>query len=624
VNQAEFSRKFDETHREQFNPDLFRRDNQELVDSIEQVVRSIERDKYFTLKLLSFETIWNYEEIYDTLKQAEEGRKKKGKYPNEYDFIDIRDSDIILCKLKWYICHNGLERIEQRDGKTIEVINPEQELEVLIALPRFVRGYYFRLNGNYYTTAFQIVDGSTYNNNNTSNSKADTNTMKTMFMPIRIFRTFVELVDIKSNTKLSVIEYCSNIFSNTVNAMFYLLAQFGLYGTSDFLGIHCIAISDKPNLDPNYVCFEKNDIYVSCPSELFKDAMVQSYIATLIRAIYKETTLNDLFDQRYWLKILGIAYKNASIDKGLFVLDSIDGIYDKITKNDLHLPEEDKADIYTITRWLLREFSALKMKENVDVRTKRIRLSDYIAALYATKLNQGMYRVSDMGKRVTLKRVIQAVNINPMFLLGSITSASMSNLVSYRDLVNDNDAMSALKYTYKGISGLGEGGGSIQKIYRYVDPSHLGILDLDASSNSDPGMSGIICPLSPLYDDHSFSIYDEPNTWRENYQEMHNNKSLYMPNAVNPITFNQDPGKLPYEKFRSRIEDEELEITKVTCPIKTISGAPVNYTCAGALPIAKKDPKEKKSLFSIIYDDEDDSDDAMNNIYLNEDEDPDD
>ena len=164
MNQAEFSRKFDETHREQFNPDLFRRDNQELVDSIEQVVRSIERDKYFTLKLLSFETIWNYEEIYDTLKQAEEGRKKKGKYQNEYDFIDIRDSDIILCKLKWYICHNGLERIEQRDGKTIEVINPEQELEVLIALPRFVRGYYFRLNGNYYTTAFQIVDGSTYNN----------------------------------------------------------------------------------------------------------------------------------------------------------------------------------------------------------------------------------------------------------------------------------------------------------------------------------------------------------------------------------------------------------------------------------------------------------------------------
>ena len=30
ITQAEFSRKFDETHREEFNPDLFKRDNQEL------------------------------------------------------------------------------------------------------------------------------------------------------------------------------------------------------------------------------------------------------------------------------------------------------------------------------------------------------------------------------------------------------------------------------------------------------------------------------------------------------------------------------------------------------------------------------------------------------------------
>ena len=57
ITQAEFSRKFDETHREEFNPDLFKRDNQELVDSIRQVVESIERDKYFTLKLLSFDVI---------------------------------------------------------------------------------------------------------------------------------------------------------------------------------------------------------------------------------------------------------------------------------------------------------------------------------------------------------------------------------------------------------------------------------------------------------------------------------------------------------------------------------------------------------------------------------------
>ena len=620
MNQAEFARKFNETHREQFNPDLFKRDNQELVDSIEQVIRSIERDKYFTLKLISFETIWDYEKIYNTLREhAEARRRKNDKNENTYNYIDIKDSDIILCKIKWYIRHNGLERIET-DGKTIEVINPEQELEVLIALPRFVRGYYFRLNGNYYTTAFQIVDGSTYNNNNATNSKADTVTMKTMFMPIRIFRSLKDIVEYNSKSSMKVIEYNSNIFSNTVNAMFYMLAHFGMYGFTEFMGINCVALSKEPNTYDDYLCFEKNGIYISCPKEHFKDAMVQSFVATLYDGIYKGTEIEDLFDQRYWLKVLGMCYKNANIDKGLFVLDSIDGIYDNITKRDLHLPEEDKENIYTLMRWLLREFSALKSKDNVDIRTKRIRLADYISALYATKLNQGMYRVSDLGKRVTLKKVIQAVYTPPMYILSNISAANMSNLVSYRDLVNDCDATTALKFTYKGISGLGEGGGSIQKIYRYVDPSYIGILDLDASSNSDPGMSGMICPLAPLYNDHSFSEYMEPNTWRETYEAMHKDRSLLYPDAKNPILFDGTEPKFEYEKFRPRIEDEELEINKVICPIVSVGDVEVNYTCYAASIADNTQPSRinstSKSLFTIL----DGEESSGNMIYLNEDE----
>ena len=616
ITQAEFSRKFDETHREQFNPDLFKRDNQELVDSIRQVIESIERDKYFTLKLLSFDVIYNYEEIYDVLRANEEVRKRKG-VDNQYNYINIKDSDIILCKVKWYVCHNGIERVELED-RTVQVINPEQELEVLIALPRFVKGYYFKLNGNYYSTAFQIVDGSTYNNNNTSNSKADTVTLKTMFMPIRIFRSLKSIVDVRSKMEIKAIEYNSNIFNNTVNAMYYLLAHFGLYGTSDFLNIHCVSLSNQPNLHEDYICFEKHGIFISCHREYFKDAMVQSYMCTLYDGIFKDTTIDDLFDQRYWLRVLGLCYKNASIEKGLFVLDSIDGIYDNITKRDLRLPEEDKENIYTITRWLLREFSALKTKENVDVRTKRIRLADYISALYATKLNQGMYRISDMGKKVTLKKVIQAINISPMYILNNIST--MSNLIAYRDLVNDADAMTALKFTYKGISGLGEGGGSVQKIYRYVDPSYLGILDLTTSSNSDPGMSGMICPLAGLYNDHSFSEYTEPNTWRENYEPMHNDQEMLRPNATCPIHF-KDPSLnvgIPYDTYRAMIEKEELQITKVTCPIKSLTDPNMSYGCETINAIKTSVPM--KSLFTVIADEDEEQEDENPNrsLYLDD------
>ena len=76
-DQAGFMRKFNETHREQFNPKLFERDNQDIVNAIYNVLKSCEKDRYFTLKLLDFEVIEDYEKIFDKLREHEEGRKKK-------------------------------------------------------------------------------------------------------------------------------------------------------------------------------------------------------------------------------------------------------------------------------------------------------------------------------------------------------------------------------------------------------------------------------------------------------------------------------------------------------------------------------------------------------------------
>lgn len=488
--------------------------------------------------------------------------------------------------------HNGLERIED-NGKTYEVNNPQEIVEVLIALPRFVKGYYFRLSGNYYTTAFQIVDGSTYNNSTASQSKVDTVTMKTMFSPMRIFRCFRDMVDINTKKSVKAIEYNLNVFSNTVNAMFYLLAHFGYYGIQQFLNIYCVQVTTYPVIRDDYFCFQKHDLYISCPIFCFQDYMVQSLVSTLYVGIYKDTKINDIFDVRYWLRVLGMAFKNASIDKGLFVLDSLDGIYDNITKRDLHLPDEDKENIYTIIRWLLREFPALRVKENIDVRTKRIRIADYIAAIYATKLNKGKYRMSDLGRRVTLKKVIQAIYTQPFYVLNNMTA--QSNLISYRDMVNDDDATTALKYTYKGISGLGEDGASVQPIYRYIDPSHIGILDLDASSGSDPGLSGMLCPMVQLFNDNSFSEYQEPNTWKESFAPIN---EAYHQGHVPPIIFDQAPPQGDYYQLRERVIEEELELNRIRCPIVNMDDPSIQYTCS-AQQVAQQDATPVKSIFNI-------------------------
>lgn len=621
--QAQFMREFNDATREQFNPDLFKRDNYEIVDAVKAVIDSCQRDKYYTLKCLSFEVIEKYEDIYNALREHEERRKKKNsKVENTYDFINIRDTDMLLLRVNWLIRHNGIER-QEIDGKTIEVVNPEEVMEVLIALPRFVRKYYFRLAGNYYTTTFQIVDGSTYNNSTASQSKVDTVTMKTMFMPIRIFRSFnSNTIDIVTKEHIKTIEYQSIIFNNIVNVIYYILAAYGLYGTMRFLEIDCVSITSEPVMLEDYVCFEKNGIYISAPKVCFEDHMVQSIMGTLYDGIHKDTKIADLFDQRYWLINLGMTFKNASVDKGLFVLDSIDGIYDNITKEYLHLPMKDKENIYCILRWLMREFSNLRIKDNVDITTKRIRIADYIAAVYAEKLNKGIHRISDLGTKVTLNKVRQAIYTAPMFVLNYIST--MSNLIGYRDMVNDYDALVALKYTYKGISGLGEDGASVQPIYRYVDPSHVGILDLDASSASDPGMSGMINPMTKLYGkDKSFSTFDEPNEWRDKYipvQTKYNKSINSAKKVIQPVTFNeQEDFVKKFENSRDKIIKEELEINRITCPlVSLVDPEHILYTCSQAQLNKQSQEPVKKSLFTIRTETNNDSDLDLSDYYEEE------
>lgn len=597
ITQEQLIRQYNETHREDFEPALFERDDEKTIESIKQILLSCERDKYYTLKLMTFDVIYNYEEIYNILRSHEEKRKSKNdKTENVYNFINIKDTDMILIRVNWFIRHNGVE-LQEINKKTVEVVNPEEVMEVLIAVPRFVDKYYFRLGGNYYTATFQIVDGSTYNNTTSNNAKVDVVSQKTIFMPIRVFKSFRDMHDLNSGEIIKVTEYHSIIFNNTVNIMYYFLACFGIYNTCNFLEIDCVYISREPNKRDDHVCFCKNDIYISCPKVAFTDYVVQSLVATIYSAIKKDTDINDLFNIRFWLSVLGAAYKNSSTEKGLFVLDSVDGIYDNITKENFHLPMEDKENIYQLLLWMIREFATLRLKENTNIKTKRVRISDCIASIYANRIARGIFDASNLGRKITLKKVKQCIYTQPMYIINNMPG--MSNLFAYRDMVNDMDAMTALKFTYKGISGIGENNSAIQPIYRYVDPSHIGILDLDSSTQSDPGMTGMICPMVKLQKDGSFTDYEEPNGWRERFKENCN----YKKDSTIPIQFTTEQPKFDYNALREQIVEEDLELNRVITPIYNVDSN-ILYTHSGAV-IEERKQEKIESLFKIkIVDDE--------------------
>ena len=529
----QFLYKFNDQHREKFNDFWFTRNDDDIIEGMKQVILSCERDKYFIIKVIGFEVIKDYEEIQKILYNYYSMKTKNGKkVSNEYDYITLRDSDIMLLKVRYYIKLNIPESKIRIDPKTGELEKSEGELEVLIILPIYVNKYYFRILGNYYNPIFQIVDGSTYNNS-TSNSKVQSITLKTQFMPIKVYKESYDIMDIVDGTVHRCVLFTSYIFNKKTDSIKFILGRYGLYGAEEMLELNGIYTSkgDASPMDPN-VFYNFTDthhkIIVSVIKRLFdKDNVTQSFVYTILKSVKKLENFDDIYDPRYWNRILGADFQSATLDKGIPVLDSFESIYDIKTKQSIKLPPEDKEDSYCILRWMMREFSFLKARDNMDISTKHPRQADeYLPAIYAMKISRGLYRISDKGKNVTFKDVVRVLDTPPNYILKNINAA---NLVDYVDLVNDNDAELAISYTYKGISGLGDQGSgtAVPIVYRFVHPSQLGRVDLDASSSSDPGLSGLICPMAKI-NNGSFTDYKEPNGWKQFYLEtMSELRSLY-------------------------------------------------------------------------------------------------
>lgn len=503
-SQAHFISLYNDKHRPKFNDQLFQRDNMEIAEQIKKVVLSCQRDQTFTIKVLNFEIIEDYKKINDILYNEYENlyRDKKKKKDNTYAYVNLKQSDIMLAVVEYYIAIGGHSDI----------------IKVLIEIPRIVNKYYFRISGNLYSAMYQIVE-TTYNNNQSTSFTKPRVTFRPMFQPIKIFRNHYDLEDADGNIIKDVVFYVSRIFEKSFSALKYILAKLGLYGAYEFMGINCIQITNSHPNNCNFYTFMKNDIYISVPRILFdQESIIQTFVFTLCQTIErtKDITIEKLFQRDFWLQSLGSEFKYETVEKGLSLLDSLESIYDMDTMEQIRLPQEQKASVYHILRWMLREYTQLNVRYNLDISTKRIRIAPYIASLYGMKLTKGIYRIAHAGKKATLDTIKQAIKTQPDFLLGAITKCS---LVNYRNLVNDLDSMIALKYSFKGISGMGEKNvKSVPAIQRGVDPSHLKRLDLDSSPKSDPGMSGMLCPLGDIYDG-SFSDYQEPNEWEDNFKQ---------------------------------------------------------------------------------------------------------
>ena len=531
LNQSQRVYEYNDTHRPKFNEELFVRHDDDIINALKNIILSIQRDSTFTIKVTDFEVIDDYDDINHILwayedsiinkksitKNGTEKKKtssKKKQKDNQWDFINLKDSDIKLLKVTYF-----LQIYEKKDGIVSDTVT------VYIAIPRVINKFYYRINGNTYSAMYQIVDASTYNNTN-SNSKKQTVTFKVAFAAIRTYKYTTNLVD-HSGKAIPCTYFLGNMFKKTLLMMKYIFAKMGYYGALRFLKTDMIRLvpedqSSIINYDEDYA-FPCKDCLITVPKIIYNNCLVtQSAVYTIYTVMNsgKDVKLSTIFENRTWIRALGEEFASKDIEtvynKGLAILDSLQMVYDIDTRNDLKLDWENKKDIYRVLRWIMYEFNELRAKDNLDVSIKKVRYAEYIAQLYADKLARGIFRVSDKADKATLNDLRKAVKIAPMYLLNAITRCQ---LVTYKGCANDLDSLFALKYTYKGVSGIGEKSNAIPSSYRQIHPSHLGRVDLDSSSPSDPGVSGTICPLSSLHNSY-FKDFSEPNTWEKNRAEL--------------------------------------------------------------------------------------------------------
>ena len=511
LNQYELFKRYTDDNRKPFNHKLVERSDDENINAIIDIIKSSERDRFFTLKVKNWYVLKDPIEIYNKLYQYEQNiidrSKKKDKDKdiiNPMDYIYIKDSIINLLVVEYYI----------------KVRDEEDTLEVLIKVPRYVDKYYFKLSGNYYIPLYQIVDGSTYNNTNKTNRKVDMVTDKSL-LPIPVFRYINKLITIDGEEK-EVSYFVSNAFDKPISVFKFILTKYGLIETLEKSCLSgSIFLSDiEPENRNNIYVFKKNNIYVCTPKVLFdNDMTVQSLVYTIIMNINKDgLNTNILYSKTFWLRAGGAELNDETEERGYKLIESVESLYDIATYKTLRLPEEKKRDVYDVLLWLIREYVGLMKKDNLNVRLKRIRISEYIASYYGTKLTYAIHRISNMGKRIKIGTIKKYINIKPNFLINQLTK---SNLVKYIDVVDDSDSFQALSYTFKGTQGIGEKKtNAISKKQKRLHPTSMYILDSSTSNKSDPGMSGMLCPYVDIYDNGYFSDYEEPNSWDEEFNKL--------------------------------------------------------------------------------------------------------
>ena len=316
-----------------------------------------------------------------------------------------------------------------------------------ILVPLFDKDSYVTLKGKHFFLLYQLVDSSTYV------SKMGL-TMKSL-MPIKImYRDKPTVMVDTRGEEHSFTTYYIKIFKRDISVLIFFFCRMGFQTTLRYFLLDKIISIIPPeeedvNDDTSYYFEVNKNMMMRVDKQFFdKYDYVQAMTGMIRETLTSKVTFSQLESEIYWLEQLGSLYTNTKhkkIESGKSTMLFFERLLDVTSQKTLKVSQVNKLSVYGVVRWMIQSFPELRAKSNMDLNTKRLRLTEYVGSMLNLKLGDSINRVLGFGTKAT----IQQIQTNLFRFSGTIVLQVLgsSDLLKYDDRTNDLDFVSRLRYT---------------------------------------------------------------------------------------------------------------------------------------------------------------------------------
>jgi hypothetical protein len=281
-----------------------------------------------------------------------------------------------------------------------------------------------------------MVEKSTY----TSNSSI---TLKSL-MPVAVKR-HVYVAEDMDGIAHNLPVYHVFVFKKEIPIILFYLSK-GIHFTMDYLNVSDII----KFIDTMPIIREDDKIYFGMSSKCYMEVdkylfnkypFVQSVVGAFLYVSSSRVSYEMLDDPKVWIKKIA---NPPNYEKGLSIVKYFGRLIDESTKKILRLPEYYKCDIYAVLKWMMQHFNELRLKDNCDLDSKRLRCNEYIASLLSKEFSKRLNRIISMGDKATIESMREIFKFNGDVL---ITKMHSSGILRFDDSVNDLNFFSKYKFT---------------------------------------------------------------------------------------------------------------------------------------------------------------------------------